>query len=371
MMKRRTTPSCLALAIGAVLAIVLAIWRMLPRDTQLLERARRVASTSDWSSVPNPNEPGHPYYFWLNQAELLHFRDAADDFHGFRLTMDGSHADIEIPGLRIPRSSTLAGISSDGRLLLWFKADGSPNYVHPRVSVLDGPSDRRSASRISSFPVLFGPLLSFPTLSLRRQRFRAVVTGRGQHYQILGGDDGRGHDLAVYHELAPEHFVIDDEPLFDASDWIFAAERFAGSQTASGVPEATNEYGVHYIVPNGDEPWIEHTVRIDRGKRVANVCPSPDGNRIFFEEISERKDPMPDWVYKWIPSHGPRDHNERRVFVVADIKTGKRKELAAYEAPYPVYNHSPQLYVQDVKWAPDGNRLSFIFQQNLYTIPAD
>ncbi|MCW3098517.1 MAG: hypothetical protein JWL77_4135 [Chthonomonadaceae bacterium] len=205
-----------------------------------------------------------------------------------------------------------------------------------------------------------------------RQRFRVLMTEPNHHYQIMAETDGNGPPAQIYHDTAPPHYDIDEESLFSAFLGGIYSSRLSGPSSASGTSEGANVFRVNYTACARKSPMSEHMIRIGRNKKVENVCISADGSHIFFEERSWKQDPYPQWVYKLVPLLSPRSHNEKCVLIVADIKSGKRKELAAYEVPPQISQwYDPQLYVQDVQWAPDGKHLSFIYRENLYTIPVE
>src|SRR2546421_653686 len=139
-MKRRRKTIYLCSAIAAIVGIFAIVWRMLPAEPQLLDRSQIVGPTTDWSIIGSDGESGLTCYYWLNPGEVLHFREREGALQGFRVQLSGPRPDSEMPGVQIPQSSVPLELSADGRLLLWL-TEGDPQYVHPRVSVLNSKSD--------------------------------------------------------------------------------------------------------------------------------------------------------------------------------------------------------------------------------------
>ncbi len=187
----------------------------------------------------------------------------------------------------------------------------------------------------------------------------------------MAAGEGNRPDYVIAHDTVSPPILFSEEPLVHTFLSAGTANRFPGSEPVPGQSEAVNVFRVNYIVHNHKGPMVEHMIRVSPNKAVANVLVSPDGGRIFFEERSQAKDPLPESVYHLIPALRPHNHKEKCVFVVRDLKTGRRKELAYYEGPYPHKNFEPQLYAQQIKWAPDGKKISFVWDQNLFTIASD
>lgn len=357
----------LAIALTLTAAVITIIWCMRQVGTPyLLDRSQKIASVSDWTVLNDAGatkEPGTTCYYWLNPTELLHFRVAEDGRQAFRLKADGSQTETEISGVQLPQDAAPLQVSDDGSLLLWLTG-GDHRYVHPRITVLGSPSDRAFTGLPASFPILWPPHVP---------RFRATWSARGDHYQIVSRYDEVQHDLTVYHGHGPSHYVIGPEPLQDPAQHDLFTRLFAGSQTALGMSllEPFNEFRLNYVIPPRSVSTTEHTLRIGSNRGVTIFSPSQDPDRIFFEEARQVQDPLPTWVYARLSWLRPSESRERRVLVVADLNTGYRKELACYEKRVPAARHRPESTVQDVKWSPDGKRLSFVFGQNLYTMPIE
>lgn len=361
-MKRYKKRIFLALVTAGVLLIAVTFGRRLQHEPTLLERAQRVASTFGWSERYRNAQPGHTFYFWLNPTTMLHFRDKGNMLQGYRLKLDGSRTDTEISDLQILPSDAPLEVSPDGKLLLWLTSGADRTHIYPRVGRIDDSSVRVSPETASS-----------PSLAGRpsNPHIRIIAREGNDHYQIIGGGGVSRPPYAIYHETIYPPFLFQEAPPSNPSLHALATTQTPGPASIPGNSEPPNVFRVEYRVQRQRGPMIEHILHVANNKNIENVTLSPDRKRLFFEERSPAKNPLPERVYQLFPALRPKPGKERCAFVVADLQTGKRKALGYYEVPYPHNNYAPQLYAQEVKWAPDGKRLSFVLEQSIFTISSE
>ena|SRR5579859_7318626 len=111
-------------------------------------------------------------------------------------------------------------------------------------------------------------------------------------------------------------------------------------------------------------------VETERGATRAWEIRFPRGGRAQEVVLSPRADRLA-WVFYFgSPYPGRNVTKERRATCEIWISCldGSRMHLAGYQSDYQdVYDVS----LNGLKWLPDGKRLSFIYADALYTIPAD
>jgi len=323
-------PVALALLCGgAALALFLR-----PRELPLLPRATRVAAVAG----------AHPYYWWLSDNVVLRFRDpASGDWTFVRLDVNSQK---EKPVARLTSLFARSGgkpesiqVAPDGDWMLWTGAKGQTV-----VSTTDGWKH-----------------LEHPPGKPSEKRWMSV--GLRWIELVCDGKDFTG--AVVHNVLRPKE--IQRRPLVPT---------ISCSPQLVDVARMTPTTDEHILATlwNGPEGGIKPAVILALvlhaqinavGKFKLHPPRDAERGEIVFAPIYGRLA----WVLKYRPEWSRLTGESPRVGLwVTSMRDWRSHEVGSVEVGGDGKDGSGPLAVQ---WSPDGNSLSFVYKDALWTIPAD
>ena len=95
---------------------------------------------------------------------------------------------------------------------------------------------------------------------------------------------------------------------------------------------------------------------------------SPKGDRLFLGVASVRHSPFLDWLHKrisWLPDG---NYGIEQGWVMNLDGSGKHL-IGEFTAPFG--NRKEHPWIVEPEWTPDGKKISFLYDDGIYTIPAD
>jgi hypothetical protein len=366
---------------GIGLAILaMPFWFLWTRDGHLLARATRVASIGS-----------HPAsYWWMNEDEVLVLPSYAGDMElpsateyvlpfekpdsnrvATRINVKAGKRSL-IPKLTEAINKSTRGkydhvnmddvsLSPDGKQLLWFKFNSHESGVY--ICCIDG-----SNVRYWGIPMAVG----------------AMWEADSRHWVAL--EQTQNSDVVILTEYSLEKSVhspkwpgtinIDSLGSFDAnfrhasfSDKYFIIDTGTVHQAGPYTLGSQSKPMIWQIpIGTGNEAPVKNPIRIQKGEIIRNIVYSPRGERAALVTAGELRPPMPDFVYRVLPKLRPKPQQVISLWV-ADIDSSRMYRIG-WEGIGTKVGDLPD-NLDDLRWTPDGKRLSFIHDGGLYTVPAD
>jgi hypothetical protein len=341
---RRRTGWRRGIGCGVVLGLVGAsvFWS---REKSLTERATPVALSPEWSTKYKANEYTDGYQ-WLDNGQLLFFRERAGQIEPFRQTIlpDGRQTTPVSLGL-YPKYSDHFLSSPQGRYLLYYSK--SPIRAR-RVRVVAMDSTQHTTTYDSwGSGFLITPdenaLVTLlwagkPTLyRYATHRDRAETVTLPQSTQI-------GHPLCFLPDgrlilLNPSRFV---RPQNTQPPVLFLMDMKVPKQPLQTLP---------FPPPPAPE--------------IAGFRLSPDGKRILWQTQVKEQNWMTRMMARFRPS-SPRPETVpfRMTWWVSEMSGGQPRAIASEV-------RTGSTGFPQMRWTPDSKRLSFVRNNTLYVLPVD
>ena len=336
------------LALFALLPVALimggfAFWLLRQNGDMLLAHATPLVSTRDWQPK-DPRLPAFEPFEWVSDHELLFAkRSAAGSFTPFLLDLTTRREQALRDPFPRPASRwpTFPTPSPDGKFLLW-----SQQTRNDTAYILTDRSGKivRSWQKAPNGGTQWLP-------DGHRFATRAWVNGR-EHLYLHTIDSPAIETRALapgkYFYIAGSHFTADGH-VFGMAEKIAAGmgtgQRFLVEHDANGALLRESPL----VTPGGD-------------RFALPIYFSPETNRIVWETSGYPLSPMLRRIWKVLPFL-PIRQNYVREFWISRLD-GTSLHLAGRQTAANVRNSIGAASV-----LPDGKRLGFLYQDQLYTVP--
>ncbi|HLK58419.1 MAG TPA: hypothetical protein VKU00_17760 [Chthonomonadaceae bacterium] len=349
-MKNRRAPLLILLALLILVGLVVTGWLvgLFTKEHPLLEYATRIA-------LPN-SEAVYPY-FWLSDQELLLYGDSplvqtSSMFHWDTI----SKTRRDLPSFTDNINNNGYGpaymeISPNSEWALWSKAENAGGGVY--YSRLDGTGyEDYAESRPNTSLwmdnhrwVYFEHNSKYPNWDIVQAKIHNVTTKSLQKLPISADSPlQRGYEISMC--------VNSDAHVFT---WI--QDDSAKTADKFDIVEADlNAQGM---------PVRRFSIPLPMGSRVDELVFSPHFDRIAYLLTQQQVAPWEALVHRFYPAFAVHTHWYMRLFVSRLNGTGGHT-LGSVETDPDMSVFPP---VHELKWLPNGNQVSFVCRDELYTLP--
>jgi hypothetical protein len=327
--------------------------RFWPRERLLLQRATWVANVEDWYG----DYEWHLGCYWLSDREILHERFTGNP---------------NSPQRAIYRRNIATGAETIQPALTKLLNAFDGNRVHSTVSP-DGKWLVCSSR--------FGDTL-------------LVELNTGRHYTYEGYGYKSISWMADSRHWVEEEIMNEDETLYlrDVEKPTVTQERVLPKNSL--LHDYHYEYELGYIqtsdrallspwpndtdkthqveflwcrLPDSAKPVSKVTVRFPDGARCRNISISPNGDRVAWEFHFTQKSPLVAWLHRLIP-RVPAEPQQVFAIWVSRLDGGEMHEVGHLLSGKEAEDDDSAF---GLDWLPGGKRLSFGYDDALYTVPAD
>lgn len=369
-------------ATTAVIVVFLAaIWLIWPRDPQLLSRATRITSTTEWAPVL-------PYH-WLGDNEILY---AAGDktafvkgvrtysFRRFRTSSGQTVPDEGFSEQYRSRPTSFAyadvSVSPNGQWL------ASPSFVTTAdgTRVLDTHYvnyNLRNSSpyRANYILVDYSPPIWFPDsvhyltvgFDYSEHNFGEITNTRVVIHSVRGIQEDRSIDgipLAIknwYKQLCRPDSPLPPDAAGTTPNWAvitrdgnFTALATRGTMGHSSVRIV--QWKIEPGASTGRQKETIWTIHAPENMQIGQQALSPDGDRIAYVVDGAPNPPFPEWLYRLIPSLKKPGHIV--ALYVSRLDGSDMREVGRV----------PSGTITHLQWVPGGHNLSFVYGETLYVV---
>ena|SRR5579871_5556216 len=387
-------------AIGAFLLAGIAgalVWRFLPREPTLLRQATCVASDIRPFYVGKPPTVAeYDPYFWKSPHEALLFHltmhvppqcrvelyDTATGAQRLmpafsRLFQQSAVSDMRIvqwfegpghdPGARGVIGGTfrsVCSVSPDGKWMLYYNCvGGANNPFRPMAIALDG-----------SWRIVW-PVLPESRYSVALRPFWLPDSRRWA--EILYDNTTRKRLEAVYGLNGEHHVQAVAWEKGDAEQETCGVTRSGSVLVRKYTPQSSPIRAVTFtawdlpdiLADRANAPTRAHTLTIPMPAHTIDtngLAPrlSPQGDRLAWVLILDNAPPEPAWLQRLRSWFGQGKQRTMGLWV-SGLDGSAMREIG--HIAYRPGDEVPQ----DIRWTPDGKRLSFLYKGALYTVPVD
>jgi hypothetical protein len=330
--------------IGAIVALCVRLW---PTERLLLDRATRIASVDELD-----------FRGWVSDQTT--FSTIARDglvFHDLT-TRRSRHMPVKY-WPKGTHTNTL--LSPDGQWLLSYDSGGGdPTIVGTEVQT--------------------GHTFSWPNLGDVYHLQNCWLSDSRHWLQYATLDDGY---FTVYSVDQPHMATRLDFPDWKLHDWrytdycltsknyLLLYDNLPGDSEVrpSGDPfDGTSITVCEYrLLPS---TLLLHTYHVSspNGQKMQSAVFSPSGDRIAILCDDTYVPPLLVWLHKWLPQI-PATSQQRLSLWITRSDGSQPQEIGYIAIPKPDPNGSAD--IADLEWLPSGKRLSFIYEDSVYTVPTD
>ena len=356
-----------------VLALLVLIgsgtWLAWPRHNTLLDRARPLADVSDWSLS------GLATYYWLSPQDVLFFypnphgqyaaarRNIAT---GVTTTLTALTGLLQKSKWNLGYGESLMP-SPDGKWLLWVSPKSHTYYDYYFASV-DGSHYAHWAGRPEA--ISWKPLWMPDSRHwiLLQDKDDPGTTSRAMIYSI---DSPRAYRTIPLSIPAIAHCSggISESTNIALQDRIQAnlvcEDRWAGNDNRF-VLRTVQTAQVLFGAKPGTKDLI--SIPIPKEKKIVKALFDPNGLHILWIARSDYMPPYMGWLHRLMPSSQSQQHSWYR-FWVSGPDGKNAHEIGQIEIKPDPYLSMDMPFA--FSWLPDGKRVSFIYENKLYTVPVD
>ena len=344
------------------------------RPPNALERATKIVTVPEWRGA---NRGSALSYMWLTNGDfLLSKPDERSEEHLFRGSLGkypielSPEPPIKMPA-RIKGFSNLVDIytshqfSPDGEWALCFTYSAGLNTVTAfqiRGAKIRVYSFESASSQDNIDPIWSNDgktIYCFDGTSKKLHRFRPYIDAKETLTVLSLPEWIVGSDVTVLGVLESGRILVQKThtPTTNGTALIFPA------------PELIELYEVGYGTDK--KRSLLWSMRFHSSPEEVNyplVLVSPDKKRLFLGIASIRQTPFLEWLHQrfdWIPQG---NYGVEQGWVMNLDGSGKHL-IGEFTVPMEEGKERP--WIVDPKWTPDGKKISFLYDDGIYTIPAD
>lgn len=356
------------LGVALVGGAVGAIWRFVPRESLLLQRAAAIAATVPWHQGERFRHDMGVH--WLSDDALLYCRFEGTDGRErvvYRRKVKTGQEE-KLPGLTAVRNDFAAevvddqGVSPDG---CWYvcssrwdecllaEVNGSRHYLYPSVD----SSAYRSLHWMPDGHHWLENYVNGETLQLVLHD-----TENPKFSRSLLPQDARAKELfgALKAILSPQEAisVVDPNPDTDG---------FSDPPLQAKTPKVLTVTRISLDAPATAQ--AQYHVTVPGGTAQYKLALSPRGDRIAWQVTTLRSDTARNWLHRFLPFIQPNSRRQIEVWVSALDGSELHEVGSIEEKPNDSEQDAPVFH--SLQWLPGGKSLSFEYRDVLYTVPAD
>ncbi|HZT40651.1 MAG TPA: hypothetical protein VFA07_00610 [Chthonomonadaceae bacterium] len=372
------------------------VWRFLPRERLLLKRATRVTSDRPYYVGKPPIYASYDPYFWKSPHEALLFHltmsvppncsvELYDTATGRRRAMPSFSRIFQqsaVSNMAIVQIFFGRGAASNARRILGItlrnacsiSPDGAWMLYRNWAGGANNPFRTLTLSLNGSRRIVW-PAWSETRFDMIRQPFWLPDS---RHWAEIVYDHTSHTFLAAVYGLDGKHYT----GVIARGRWLWSGEVHGITQSGSVLIRKFNtpalpkrlvqimEWDLQGILAhraNGSAHARTISIRMPANtEEVSGPDPriSPQGDRLAWVLTLENAHPEPAWLQRLWALFGQR---QRKTFGlwVSHLDGSQLREIGHI-------NYQPDDEVpQDIRWTPDGKRLSFLYKGALYTVPVD
>jgi hypothetical protein len=326
-----------------------AVLRLWPSNDPLLERATKVAALGEWERD----------YFWLSDREFLLFRPTPGTRLGDRLYRHDVVTGQEEPLTALTRLYnqtndwvTSEEVSPDGKWLLW-----ADTKDHAFAATLDARRLLQWRLEIGFDPVHWE--------GDSRHWIELVRTYDDKHAVL--------HDVQMPHSRTRLEFGSADVIGWnDACEERILSERHMLIWFSNGSMDSEFSPIFYDISLNkATKPTRMYNLPLPPGAICSEMEFSSQGDRVALLLRFKRVALFDSWLHRLLPAYKPTPHSYAEIWI-SRLDGSSMRELAHTEhtdESNPGRNRDQVL--NSIHWLPDGKRLSFVYKDALWTVPAN
>jgi hypothetical protein len=330
--------------------VSIALWRL--REPLLLERATRVTSAAGWNRAAFNNEISA--HWWLSDREILSYRTGpGKSMHFFRRDIF-TQQETPLPALDRRLHDYRAGyemtVSPDGTWILW---GGPEEGWHSMAIRLDGSAMMKTPYDRNSSPHWLDGSRHWVNLFINWQQ-----------EQWVGGE--------VYDTAAPNRpprKVAIGQPNRAGRGWVYI------------TPDSRMVWINRWQRINGFDPEIlfseagfdanrmprrNYRIVLPHAATVKGYLYSPDGHRIAWLLSIAHTSPIAAFVKRFLPKFHVATERTDSLWV-SRLDGGDFHEIGMVSDK--ISQHQPGLSC--MRWLPSGRRISFLYQDAIWTVPVN
>lgn len=361
-MKRET------LLAAAVLLGVAVAWMWFvthPGGEVLPHGSIRLAAVSGWKEPSSPSgpEPTPKIYFWTTQGDLLHLEQNPDGSTAVlrdHLTLFNTLQHAPAPSLQFPAGTVVLGPTPDGSGLLYGQTH-TLNKSGIEVHLLDanGKNDRRLSA-----------LWMANAVWMPDGKRWIVSRVEGDYLNSLDGTPSQELNTASLSARPP--FVLGVNPQSHAistlgSDQFEPPAPFQRGNSLRYPTAVLTEFDPVAPAHNPKSWNVTMPPQSVRGKLVL----APQADRILWI-VQKQTSGLSSWLSRLQFTYN-RSYSGDQAIYVSQLNGAGMKEIFA--APSQRQGRGPmttiKLPLSDIRWLPDGKRISFVYRDDLYIAPVD
>jgi len=360
--------------LGALVALMAAVWFLQPRSMLLFNRATRVATADD--------ELGRRcgFYWWLSNHQVVLTRSVNGSLQSlFCHDTDTGKDDLCIPLNHLIKTQKSAArieaLSSDRRVLLFRNGRDRQLGV-----TLDGRllfSDLQTASTPNTEPASESymaagsrwvePIYAWPS--------QERVIG-DYHIARLLIHDGTQHKIVKTVTFSPwlEHGFPDT---LTSRNHLLMLKR--PTSVGFGSPPCLQTIDIDLNASAPTPQTLTLTLKLPSTlfpfTDLYDICYSPDGERVAFLYVLDNRQVgwLPPFLQGWwdrLFPHNPTTPYKVSLWV-SDIHGQRMHKVGEVPHVGNVFSSVDENYPSSVQWLPDGKTLSFLAHGSVWTVPAD
>lgn len=321
-----------------------------PRERRLLDRATPVADARHWGHDEVPD------YQWLSPDEILYARYPADN-------LDAKQKPIPT----MLRHSITKKRETEEPLLTRYIRD-SESLIKWTVS-----PDGRSVFWQESYPEASACVFDLKTQAIHRSKtdyvqqtpWAADWAADSRHWYLLNG-----RTLTFLEADLPQNRrtlnIRQQRALLHKRILSMLPER-----ALLEISDKDDELHVVEIEPGKKGPSRDRfTAKASEGGTLESPVLSPKADKLAWVMKREFVPPLARWLSRLFPSRTLEKQFQLSVWV-GNLATGEKREVGSLTMPQSKAGDEDALMPYDLRWVPDNRRLSFLYGDTLYTVPAD
>jgi hypothetical protein len=329
-----------------LIAAALLLWAVWPRERLLFRRAVPVASTARWGDAIR----------WLSSRELLFSRDPDDAFFRYELT---TKQETPLTALnRLYRRANPAGervttaVSPNGQWMLWSSLQTTrPQSLRTYVAAMDGSRCIPPAMRDWS--------TAWCWLPDSRRWLELADEEAESTFRLRAINDGHVIRTITIKEMVPEgESWLDDTVITSADHMLWGAKRLKARDGAKAVIVEADLQSKSPVVRR-------FPIRLPPGAEAISISFSPRGDRVaWYLELHQSPSPVRRLLHRLLPVVRADTQTVEGVWV-SRLDGSEMQEIGHFVKKY------DGDWAYNILWQPDGRRLSFLYQDRLWIVPAD
>lgn len=367
-----------------VALIVVAIWKVWPRERLLMEVAHPIVKVEpervDYADAENEET------YWLSASQLLIVTPDPKNADRDRQVQNGVYAQKTWQGsadmldtsthkkshltalTRLIQRTTVRPmwrpdsfeISPDGTWLRWQTYGGSDGWPCPRAAHLDGTHYREWTREKRGQESFF---LDSQHLCQIREDLPMTVR------DLLDPRQDREYAKpekaqSVFMQYAAQHptFLVLPDPDIRGTSKADEIDVYHTQDRLRLIHEGNED-------PNGPQPIQKWQPQFPTDAHLQRARVSPQQKAVLFDRVEWRLPALLTWLHQIIPKFDPKPAPIEELWVSRADGRGLH-EIGCVPAGF-YSDGNPAYALEDVKWLPDGKQISFIYNATLYVVPAE